>query len=119
VLLIDDEDLVRTGARLMLEDLGWKVIEAVDGRHGVEVFTRDRELIDVVMVDMEMPRLRGIDCLRELLKLDAQARVVLCSGFARDSSPDQLRDDGFVGQLTKPYRLAELARVLDAAVEGG
>ena len=97
----------------MLEDLGWTVLEAVDGREGVETFARERARIDIVLVDMEMPRLRGIDCLRELRALDPAVKAVLCSGFSRDDH-DELAQAGFAGRLGKPYRLAELDRVLES-----
>ncbi len=116
ILLVDDEELVRGSARQLLELLGWEVLEARDGREGVEVFTRERGRITVVMIDMEMPRLRGVDCLREMLGIDPQVRAILCSGFTRDGGSAEMRAEGFRGQIAKPYRLADLDKILDGVV---
>jgi CheY-like chemotaxis protein len=116
ILLIDDEPLVRESGRELLRTLGWEVVEACDGREGVEIFAREHRRIDLVLVDMEMPRLRGVDCLRELRVIDPQVRAVLCSGFARDAGAHELRAEGFLGQIAKLYRLSELDRVLEAAL---
>jgi PAS domain S-box-containing protein len=116
VLLVDDEEMVREVGRQLLEALGYEVIEAVNGDDGIACFRRDHRRIDAVLVDMEMPGKRGIDCLRELRVIDPDVVAVLCSGYVRDGSLDQLREEGFRAQLNKPYRLVDLERVLDEVV---
>ncbi len=116
VLVIDDEDVVRECTRLQLEHLGWTVLEARDGREGLDVFRREQRSITLVLVDMEMPRMRGIDCLRELRQLDPQVRAILCTGYARDATAAQLQAEGFRTQLLKPYNQEDLAKVLDDVI---
>ncbi len=119
VLLVEDEDLVRTSARQLLEVMGWQVLEARDGREGVEVFVKERQRISVVMLDMEMPHLRGVDCLREMQRIDPMVRAILCSGYTRDGGSAEMRAAGFKAQVAKPYRLAELDQALDEVVGHG
>jgi two-component system, cell cycle sensor histidine kinase and response regulator CckA len=95
VLLVDDEELVRSVAHAFLEELGWEVMEAAD--------------------DMEMPGRRGIDLLREMKQMNPGVIAILCSGYVRDGSIDQLIAEGFRAQLSKPYRMAELEAILDEA----
>ena len=116
VLILDDEEMVRSVGRQLLEVLGYEVIEAADGNAAIEIFSRHHERIEVVLLDMEMPGMRGVDCLRVLRTQRENIPAILCSGFARDVSQEQLKKEGFYAQLCKPYRLADLERVLDAAV---
>ncbi len=114
VLVIDDEEIARDTMCAMLGQLGFEVLSARDGVEGVEVFIGARARINVVFIDMEMPRMRGVDCLRRLQQIAPEVCAVLCSGFARDSTPELLRSEGFRAQLTKPYLLDDLGRTLDA-----
>ncbi len=113
VLLVDDEELVRSVAQAFLEELGWEVLEAADGQQALDLYRDQRERIDLVMLDMEMPGRRGIDLLREMKQIDPGVIAILCSGYVRDGSSDQLVAEGFRAQLSKPYRMAELERVLE------
>ncbi|MDA3960356.1 MAG: response regulator [Planctomycetota bacterium] len=116
ILVVDDEELLRTTAREMLSALGYTVIEACNGAEGVTQYRAHRTDIDAVMLDMEMPVMRGIDCIRELKAMDPGVQAVLCSGFARDADSKELREAGFRGFLQKPYRLYDLGRVIAEAV---
>ncbi|HEX3135781.1 MAG TPA: ATP-binding protein [Planctomycetota bacterium] len=113
VLLVDDEDLVRSVALAFLEEMGWEVIEAGDGQCALDLYRANQERIDIVMLDMEMPGRRGIDLLREMKQMNPGVIAILCSGYVRDGSVDQLIAEGFRAQLSKPYRMAELERVLE------
>ncbi len=119
VLLVDDEEMVRSVALAFLEELGWEVIEAADGQQALDLYGRHQQRIDVVMLDMEMPGRRGIELLREMKLLNPNVIAILCSGYVRDGSVQQLIAEGFRAQLCKPYRLAELQRVLEDARAGG
>ncbi|MFN2370322.1 MAG: ATP-binding protein, partial [Candidatus Krumholzibacteriia bacterium] len=112
VLVIDDESVIRGVVRRMLEGLGWTVLLAEDGVQGLEIFRREREGIDVVLLDMVMPRMNGADCFRAIRALDPAARVVLASGFTADHAVSDLMGEGLAAFLKKPYRQAELLRVL-------
>jgi len=116
VLVIDDEDLVRRLACDMLQVLGYQTLEARDGLEGVQVFAEHRARISAVVLDSEMPGLRGPECLRQIRAIAPRMRGVLCSGFARESLPEDLRAAGFAAIVNKPFRLYELANAVAAAV---
>jgi len=113
VLLVDDEELVRSVALAFLEEMGWEVLEAADGQQALDFYRDQQKRIDVVMLDMEMPGRRGIDLLREMKVMNPGVIAILCSGYVRDGSADQLIAEGFRAQLSKPYRMADLERVLE------
>ncbi len=113
VMLVDDEELVRSVAIGFLEEIGWQVVEAGEGIKALELYREQWRRIDVVILDMEMPGQRGIDVLREMKRMNSNVVAILCSGYVRDRSVEQLAADGFLAQLSKPYRMADLERVLN------
>jgi signal transduction histidine kinase/ActR/RegA family two-component response regulator len=116
ILLVDDEEAVRTTAASLLEDLGYQVLQASDGREGVSLYARTWKHLDAVVLDMEMPGLRGIECLREMRLINPGVRAILCSGYIRDSSPGEIEKAGFQACMEKPFQMNTLARTLAAVL---
>ncbi len=116
VLIIDDDDLARGTAVEMLQSLGYGTVEAINGREGVAAYAPG--MFAAVLIDMEMPVLRGSECLRELRGRDPQVRAILCSGFNRDCGSVDMCSEGFSGFLQKPYRLYDLSNVVAQVVAG-
>ena len=65
---------------------------------------------------MEMPGLRGCECLHEMLRIDPHVRAILCSGFMRDDLDFDWQGSGFVAFVPKPYHLTELSQAIDFAL---
>ena len=113
ILLVDDEAMIRDIARAALTSAGYEVLLAEDGAEAVEVFHREHERIDLVILDVIMPRLSGRDAFRQMIALDPDVRVLFSTGY----SPEELTElDGAVGLLTKPYRPHELLAAVEAAL---
>ena len=108
ILVADDNDASRELIREVLEMSGYDVVEAADGRDAVN---RARESSpDLVLVDIQMPRLDGYGVLREL-RADprlSELRVVALTAFAMQGDSDRARDAGFNGYITKPVQIAAL-----------
>lgn len=105
VLLVDDESMIRMLGRATLERAGYEVLTAEDGADAVEVFSRERDRIELIVMDVTMPRMSGRDAYRQIVALDPDARVLFSTGYA----PEEIAElDGAVGLLGKPYRPAEL-----------
>src|SRR5262249_2355254 len=81
ILLADDEPMLRELGRTILEGAGYQVLLAEDGAQAVEMFQHDRHLIDLVILDLTMPRLSGVDACRQLLGIDPGVRVLFSSGY--------------------------------------
>ena len=116
ILLIDDEEVVRHTARRLMESLGYQVEEAENGQEGVRLFEQKSEDFDMVVLDMVMPRLNGVDAFRKLREIRADVPVILCSGYALDASVSELKSEGLAGHLTKPFRRKELGLALREAL---
>jgi PAS domain S-box-containing protein len=115
ILLVDDEEMIRQLARVVLEGAGYMVLEAEDGAEAVDVFRREAGRIDLVILDLTMPRLSGRDAFRQILEIDPAARVLFSSGYSAD---DLSGADGARGLLSKPYRPPDLLAAVRKAVAG-
>ena len=121
VLVIDDEESVRTIARQMLERMGFRVLLASDGREGVVIF-RETEAsgvrITCVLLDLTMPHMDGEEAFHELRRLRPDVTVVLASGYSEATLFGRFANLGFSGFLQKPYRLATLQHKIAGLLEG-
>jgi PAS domain S-box-containing protein len=112
VLLVDDDPAVLGATSAQLEDLGFAVVAAEDGVGGLEALS-GRGPFDVVVLDVVMPRLDGLEMLRVLRQSHPRLPVLLVSGRLPETDLDGLLALGPTALLAKPYRLADLRRALD------
>ncbi|MGE0040534.1 MAG: PAS domain S-box protein [Vicinamibacterales bacterium] len=115
VLVIDDEEGVRDVARSVLERVGLTVRVAADGQEGVEAFLADPRGIDLVLLDMTMPRLNGAGVLTQIRRVRQDLPVILSTGFGEEDTIAGMREQGRVDFIQKPYgpsALIELVRSL-------
>jgi PAS domain S-box-containing protein len=118
ILVVDDEALLRTSARRQLLRLGHRVILARDGIEAVEIYEKRGHEIDLVLLDVLMPRMDGHECYDKLKAIDPEVQVLFTSGY---TNPDEsLPGAPHTGFLSKPYsfeRLStELARMFSPQV---
>lgn len=112
ILIVDDEDAVRTTATLILEKLGYEVISAKNGKEGVDLFREKHEEIDLVFLDMMMPEMSGTESFDAMKKIDPDVKVVIASGFSQNNEVDRLLKEGLVEFINKPYRMSSLSQIL-------
>lgn len=118
VLIVDDDAAVRLlGARL-LSKRGYDVVQAGRGEKALDIYRKEGENIDLVILDLIMPGIGGAQCLRKLIEFDPLAKVVVASGYSIDMSSRQAIESGAKGFVSKPYNgnemLKTIRRVLDA-----
>lgn len=116
ILVVDDEPGVRDVCCDILGELGYRTIPAVDGQEAVEIYRRDSASIDLVILDMIMPRMGGRDCFRELKSLNPHVKAVLVTGYSNDESAREILQDGALGFLQKPYDMDQLAELVAGAL---
>lgn len=118
VLVIDDEETIRTLASKILERAGHSVITAHCGEEGVELIRRNPSMIDAVILDWTMPGLSGLDTLREIRKLSDTIPCVLSSGnlLKSDDFPPEFKP--FTYFLQKPYRPQFLTETINSLQTG-
>ncbi|HEY3276807.1 MAG TPA: response regulator [Syntrophorhabdaceae bacterium] len=112
ILIADDEPLIRIDLRELLEGIGHEVIaEAVDGREALELIKVKNP--DVVVLDIKMPRLNGIDVAR---KVADRYPVIILTAYSERHLVEQARDAGVMAYLTKPFQGASLSPAIELAV---
>ena len=117
ILLVDDEEFMRDAGRLMLESLGYSVMLAENGKEAVDIYRDNREKIAVVILDMVMPRMNGSDAFKLIIELNPKAKVILSSGFSRETGITGLFAKGLKAFVKKPYRQSEIAEILADIIE--
>lgn len=112
VLVIDDEELIRTTASELIKSLGYQVMLAENGLEGVNVFREFSEKIDLIILDMIMPVMNGRDAFSKLREISPAIPIVISSGFAKEDDMSELKKYGINGLLSKPFRKVELADMI-------
>lgn len=116
ILVVDDSNLSRKTSRRMLESGGHRVRDVADGMSALEQYTLDRP--DVVLLDVTMADMSGLDVLRQLRTIDPEARVVMATADVQSSTRDLALAAGAAGYITKPVNEAVLLATVAAAMEG-
>lgn len=116
VLIVDDSSLTRRSLRQILETVGCSVVEAEDGLSALEHYYLEKP--DVVLLDLVMRGMYGLDVLQKLRELDADARIVVVSADIQSSSQELAEQAGAKGFINKPFDRAEILGALRAALGG-
>jgi CheY-like chemotaxis protein len=112
VLLADDEETLRALGAQMMEMLGFTVLTASNGHEAVEIYRERGKEISIVLLDLTMPHMDGMQALDELRRINPGVRVVLASGYSREDLTARFADRGLSGVLQKPYALGKLRELL-------
>ncbi len=121
VLVVDDEDAVRELTAVVLGQVGWNVLTAVNGREGVDVFRTHADAIACAVLDLTMPEMDGLEAMVAMRAERPRLPVLLCTGYSEDAVPAALTNAP-TGLLLKPFRPADLQQALAdlfAATAGG
>ncbi len=118
ILLVDDEESLRGLMAMALEEAGCTVIQAVDGEDGIRQFRQYQESIDLVVLDLTMPRLNGDEVFRQITDAQPDARVILISGYTQEDVARHFAGQQVTGYLEKPFPPSALvAKVRSVLVE--
>jgi PAS domain S-box-containing protein len=112
ILVVDDEALVRMVTKAVLAYRGYQIIEAEDGEDAIQKYMDASPPIDLILMDMNMPRLSGHDALRRIRESHPKAKAVMFSGGLHDPATDSVTDLEGVAFLHKPFDNQELTRVV-------
>jgi two-component system chemotaxis response regulator CheY len=115
ILVVDDSNLSRKTSRRILEAIGHQVREVADGMSALEQYALDRP--DLVLLDVTMADMNGLEVLRQLRAIDPGACVVMATADVQSSTRDLARAGGAVGFITKPLTEAVVVAAVRAALE--
>jgi CheY-like chemotaxis protein len=106
--------MVRRVARAMLEQYGYAVLLAQDGKRGVDLFRNAGSQISLVLLDLTMPVMSGEETLKELRNIRPEVPVILSSGYNETESIQHFSGERLNGFIQKPYTAAQLAEKMKA-----
>lgn len=115
VLVADDQRSIRTTLGLLLGSLGFETVMAADGKEAVELFEARRHEIVLVLLDMTMPVMSGVDAMRAIRVRDAHVPIILSTGYSEEEATEKSDGQSAVF-LQKPYRVEELESAIRAAL---
>lgn len=117
VLIVDDSSLSRRTLRRILEAEGYEVLEANDGMTALEVYFLEKP--DLVLLDLVMQGMYGLEVLVKLREMDQQARVVVASADIQSSTRKLVDEAGALGFINKPFGPEQVIAAVEAALAEG
>lgn len=122
ILVMDDEEIIRTVARDILNSLGYETHLACDGAEALDLYCKAKETgqaYAAVIMDLTIPGgMGGEEAVKKLLAVDPEAKVIVSSGYATGPIMSNFKAYGFSGVITKPYRIAEIGATLQLVLNG-
>ena len=112
VLLVDDEDTVLDVGNRMLKEAGYRVLLARSGREALEVYGKDKDEIDLVVLDMIMSDMSGGEVYDRMKEMNPKIKVLLSSGYSIEGQASEILERGCDGFIQKPFNIKELSRKL-------
>lgn len=117
ILFVDDEEALREVGRLMLAREGYEVVPAASGEEAVAIYGQ-RDDIELIILDLTMPGMGGEECLRTIVGMDSEAKVILVSGSQPGGEPSQVYGSAVKAFMTKPVRRLDLVALVAKALDG-
>jgi two-component system cell cycle sensor histidine kinase/response regulator CckA len=108
ILVADDEWMLRRTLERVLCRAGFSVLMAENGEEAVKLFNENRNLVDLCILDMNMPVLNGVRALEEIRRVNEDANIILSSGESEQAIWDKCRLDKPNGIIQKPFALERL-----------
>ena len=116
ILLVDDEMIIQQIGKEILEECNYNVIICSDGEEAILYYKNEHEYIDLVILDMLMPKKSGKDTFIEIKKINPNAKIILCSGFKQDNRVEKLFELGLKYFIQKPFSLYKLSKIVKDAL---
>ena len=112
ILVIDDETAVREAITEVLHLLDEQVLSAASGEQGIDLFRQHQDEIKIVILDLSMPGLNGLETSKEIRKINPDVTIILSSGYSVEDVTTHYRTLGFAGFLQKPYTIESLLNMV-------
>ena len=114
ILLVDDDRLLVSLFSKALKRLGYGITGAYHGLQAVEIFTEHPEDFDVIILDMVMPKMSGLEAIKHLRKIRSDIRIIGISGYSTDGKEWDLPKQGVHAFLSKPFDIEDLTKTIDS-----
>jgi len=116
ILVVDDEELIRETLLEILKNAGYQVITADNGLDGLEKYKRNQEKINLVISDMGMPHMNGLEFFKNLKSLNPSVRLIFTTGYLEHGSKSELLQKGARDVIFKPFRVQDLLSTISTVM---
>ncbi len=113
ILIVDDEEMVRSVCEKMVRRFGFQTLTAADGADAVDLFRQHKDQIDGVLLDLTMPGMDGVATLKALREIRPDVKVLLASGYSEEEVLGRFSGQGITGVIQKPYQMSNLQHELE------
>ena len=113
ILVVDDEEILVNILKEYLEEIGCTVMTAVDGMEAVKMYRKNTDTVDAVISDLGMPNMNGVEMYTEMKKINPLVKVIISSGYLDRTFRNQMKNNGIVDILNKPYKFEEIGDILE------
>ena len=118
ILIVDDQETIWDFLIEALQMLGYSVLLAENGQDAVDIYEANPGCVDLVLMDMIMPKLGGSQAFTRIKEIDPDARILLSSGYVNEEDVQHLLKQGACGFLSKPHRLPVVVKAIRNALDG-
>ncbi|MFY9397787.1 MAG: PAS domain S-box protein [Desulfomonilia bacterium] len=118
VLVVDDEGMVLELCAALVEQLGFQPLKASSGREALELFRGHAQEVSLVILDLTMPEMGGVEALHEIRRIRSDARVLVSSGYSEQETSKQFGEDQPDGFISKPFTLSGLSEKIGSVLAG-
>jgi PAS domain S-box-containing protein len=116
ILLVDDEANIRLSAAKFLTSIGYTILEASNGQDAIEILKSKSNEIDLIVLDMIMPVLNGIETYEQIKVMNIECPVIISTGYIKEMELDKIMKDGIAGMIRKPFQMRELSRIVAQSI---
>jgi len=120
VMIMDDEEMIRSLVEKALSRIGYEVISAESGNEAIQLYQKAKDAnapIDLIIMDLTIPGgMGGKEAIKEIHKIDPEAKVIVSSGYSTDPVMADFSEYGFCGAMAKPFQIRELMEIVGKAV---
>lgn len=118
ILLIDDEQAIREVSKEILNEIGYDVIVAENGKEGLQLYQANSDKVDLIILDIIMPEVSGIETFKSLRRLNKDVKVLLASGYSITEQTREMLKDGNCQFIAKPFNMRILSRRIHEILSG-
>jgi len=117
LLLVEDEDQVRKFIGTVLKKYGYKILTASNGKSAEHLFQEHRSEIDLVITDLIMPEMNGVELAKRINAMDNSTRILFISGYTDDHLSDHEMVDPHINYLQKPFSASDLMKMIRSILD--
>jgi len=117
ILLVDDEDVLRELGASILTRYGYKVTTASNGKEALDIYRESGPSFSIVILDLIMPEMDGKACLREILNINPDAKILIASGHSGQTPMNGTAQLGAKGFVEKPYQIRKLLQLVRKVID--